>query len=131
MVALGRGAGGGPAPPPAADLDLRTVPLSATEIDYPAMRAMHAASSLAPIQQVRDWRGRPPEAPGVEPAGPLTALEPLEEGAGDTIEGTIARRGSSRQFVRQAITFAELSAILQRSTGGVPADFLVAASRTS
>jgi SagB-type dehydrogenase family enzyme len=36
----------------------------------------------------------------------------------------ILRRGSARRFARDAISFAQLSTILDCSTGGVPADFL-------
>src|SRR5580704_4446669 len=37
-------------------LDLETVPLSRSEIDYPLMREMHAASSLQSAEEVRAWR---------------------------------------------------------------------------
>jgi SagB-type dehydrogenase family enzyme len=42
----------------------------------------------------------------------------------DPIEQVILRRGSSRKFARTPITFTQLSAILDRATRGVPADFL-------
>ena len=42
----------------------------------------------------------------------------------DTVEEVILRRGSSRMFAREPITFAQLSTILDRATRGVPADFL-------
>ncbi len=124
VVPLGSGSDRCPPPPPAPDLGLRTAPLSPTEVDYPAIGAMHAASSLATGREARAWRGGTPRPPAAGPDGPLTALEPLEDCAGDTIEGTIARRGSSRQFLREAITFPQLSAILQRGTRGITADFL-------
>jgi hypothetical protein len=37
-------------------LVLETTPLSKTEVDYPAMRAMHEASSLESEREVRLWR---------------------------------------------------------------------------
>lgn len=42
----------------------------------------------------------------------------------DTIERVILRRGSTRKFARESITFAQLSTMLHRATRGVPADFL-------
>ena len=124
VAPLGNGSTGCPPPPPAQALDLRTRPPSFTQVEYPAMGAMHAASSLADGQEARRWRGGTPQSQAKEAQGRLTPLEPLDDGAGDTIEGTIARRGSSRQFLREAITLPQLSTILHRSTRGVPADFL-------
>ncbi len=34
------------------------------------------------------------------------------------------RRGSTREFARAPITFAQLSTLLQRSLQGIPADFI-------
>jgi SagB-type dehydrogenase family enzyme len=42
----------------------------------------------------------------------------------DPIEQVILRRGSSRRFARSSITLAQLSTMLDRTTRGVPADFL-------
>jgi SagB-type dehydrogenase family enzyme len=42
----------------------------------------------------------------------------------DTIEEVIQRRGSSRRFRRAAITYPQLSTMLERATQGVAADFL-------
>ncbi|MDR7556646.1 MAG: SagB/ThcOx family dehydrogenase [Armatimonadota bacterium] len=140
LVALGResappgvrattgDADGLPPPPP---LGLPTAPLSAREVDYPAIRAMHAASSLTAAEEVRAWRGTPPAA-SPPPTGPLVPLRPLPADAWpqDSITRVIRRRGSSRRFQRAAITFAELSTVLERATGGVPADFLEPADGT-
>jgi SagB-type dehydrogenase family enzyme len=43
-----------------------------------------------------------------------------------TIEDVIVRRGSTRQFARESITFGQLSTMLDRATRGIPADFLSA-----
>jgi SagB-type dehydrogenase family enzyme len=119
---------GVPAPeaPAAPDLDLRTVLLSAAEIDYPAIRAIHRASCLATFEDARAWHGGTPTARAATPTGRLVPLGPYGDGGedGDTIERTISRRGSSRQFLREQISLNELSAILDRSTQGIPADFL-------
>jgi SagB-type dehydrogenase family enzyme len=42
----------------------------------------------------------------------------------DTIEEVIVRRGSTRQFAREAITFTQLSTMLDRAARGINADFL-------
>ena len=62
-------------------------------------------------------------------AGPSGQLFPLrvhgDHDIGvDSIGQVIQRRGSTRQFVHSAITFAHLSTILHGATRGVPADFL-------
>jgi len=131
LVALGR------TPPQAAafapsvePLALETVPLSKKEIDYPVMRAMHEASSLESEEEVRAWRGvkqeigKRKDGSGKEVRSfPLRSLSD-QETPRDTIEEVIIRRGSTRQFSDQSITFAQLSTMLDRATRGVGADFL-------
>ena len=116
-------------PPPPREippLRLETVPLSGKEVDYPAMREMHAASSLLSPEEVAAWRGKTPVLKLQEPAGELIALEPLEDAemSRDPIERVILRRGSTRQFAHEPITFVQLSTLLDRATRGLPADFL-------
>src|SRR5438132_12493644 len=57
LLALGRGAPSPPPAPPAPPLGLPTLPLSAREVDYPAIRHAHAASSLTTAKKVAAWRG--------------------------------------------------------------------------
>ncbi|MBI3015501.1 MAG: SagB/ThcOx family dehydrogenase [Candidatus Tectomicrobia bacterium] len=127
LIPLGRDRTSAPAPPsPAGPLLLPTVPLSKTEVDYPAIRAMHAASSLHSESEAADWRGRTPAQEGPPPEGllfPLCALKDADLPA-DSIAQVILRRGSTRQFAGEPITFAQLSTMLDRATRGVPADFL-------
>jgi SagB-type dehydrogenase family enzyme len=117
-----------PAPPPGEmqRLGLETVPLSRTEVDYPVMREMHAASSLMSAEEVRMWRGKGPTKPLPAASGRVIRLEPLSdlEIRLDSIEQVILRRGSTRQFAREPITLEQLSTLLDRATRGVPADFL-------
>src|SRR5579864_9218139 len=127
LVAIGHVA----EPPPSAPteispLRLETVPLSRKEVDYPAMREFHAASSLLSPEEVAAWRGETPIAIIKGPAGKVVPLEPPEpaEVPHDPIERVILRRGSTRQFAREPITFAQLSTLLDRTIRGVPADFL-------
>ncbi len=109
-----------------APLDLPIVPYSSSEVDYPAMRKMHEASSLESAAEVTAWRGKTPPLPLPAPKGATTTLQPINESSipHDTIEQVIARRGSTRHFSREAITFAQLSTVLDRATRGIPADFL-------
>ena len=116
-----------PSPSPEIEkLALPIVPYSAEEVNYASMRKMHEASSLASAAEVAAWRGR---APGNEmsPAKETTtALLPLNDSGvpSDTIEQVIVRRGSTRQFSRDPIPFAQLSTMLDRATRGVSADFV-------
>jgi SagB-type dehydrogenase family enzyme len=106
-------------------LRLETVPLSEREVDYPAMRAMHEASSLLSPEEVARWRDNPiPVKPKMD--GEVIPLAPLDEAQipNDSIEQVIRRRGSTRQFARVPISFDQLSTVLDRSTRGVCADFL-------
>jgi SagB-type dehydrogenase family enzyme len=112
-------------------LGLETVPLSRDEIDYPLMREMHAASSLDSAEEVAAWREHTPFASTATtelppPDGPIVRLEPLsdEEIPRDPIEQVILRRGSSRRFSRTPINLSQLSTMLDRTTRGIPADFL-------
>jgi len=132
LVALGHATSDAPVPPPTMEpLALETVLLSKTEVDYPAMRAMHEASSLESEEEVVAWRGEAPrnrgtrrDEGGKEPR--FLPLQPLgdDEIPQDKIEEVVIRRGSTRQFARESITFAQLSTMLDRATRGIPADFL-------
>lgn len=129
LVALGRTGHEAPPAPPLEPLSLETVRVSASEVDYPIMREVHAASSLELPAEVVAWRARPAATAPTESAaaGPRVALRPLSGDAlpMDSIEEVIIRRGSTRQFQRGAgIGFEQLSAILERSTRGLAADFL-------
>src|SRR4029453_13230542 len=119
--------------PPVDPLTFQTAPLSKTEVDYPAIRAMHEASSLENEVEVIDWRGQTLGNPSTLTGRPipiakdrLIALQPLgdDEMARDSLEDVIQRRGSTRQFSRESISFRQLSTMLDRATRGVPADFL-------
>jgi SagB-type dehydrogenase family enzyme len=129
--------------PPIAPLALETTPLSKTEVDYPAMRAMHEASSLESEAEVAAWREGAKKAEGVTKAQGerirdkraeprLFPLEPLSDDAlpREAIEEVIMRRGSTREFARESITFSQLSTMLDRATRAIHADFLSPAEPT-
>ncbi len=107
-------------------LGLETVPLSRSEADYPAMRAMHEASSLHSEAEAAEWRAGAParEFPVVEGTCVPLELYGEEEISRDPINEVILRRGSTRKFARAPISFAQLSTILDRATRGIAADFL-------
>jgi SagB-type dehydrogenase family enzyme len=122
------------APPPAPRLerlDLRTLPLSRTEVDYPIMRELHAASGLAAPEEVASWRTAARDlaakaSAAAERRGPVIPL-PAETGevAGDRFEDVVLRRGSTRRFERGAAwSLPQLSAALGGAMRGIPADFL-------
>jgi len=126
LVGLGHVSAAPPSAPEISPLELPTVAYSAEEVDYPAMRKMHAASSLDSASEVTNWHGETP-TPAIPAAkGALTVLTPLDEAriSKDTIEQVISRRGSTRQFSRDAITVQQLSTMLEHATRGMPADFL-------
>jgi len=107
-------------------LRLETVPLSRTEVDYPAMWEMHQQSSLSSEDEVASWGASTGLTARSMPVGQCVSLLPWsdDELLPDTIEQVIQRRGSTRQFAREPMTLAQLSTLLDRSTRGIPADFL-------
>src|SRR5437667_1532013 len=123
VVALGRGAPPAPPAPAAAPLGLATLPLSAREVDYPAIREAHAASCLATAEEAAVWHGAAPR-PAPAPAESAVSLAPLDADAvPEPIETVIRRRGSMRDFSPEPLRFDQLSAIVRAITRGVPGDF--------
>jgi SagB-type dehydrogenase family enzyme len=126
LVAIGRSSRASAAKGAIARLGLATVAYSKAEVEYPAMRQMHDASSLLSPDEVVAWRknqlSNKPSSQTVEGMDP----KPLSDKdiPRDPIEQVILRRGSTRKFARDPIDFAELSALLDRTTRGIPADFL-------
>jgi SagB-type dehydrogenase family enzyme len=130
LVALGPSSATkiGPSPPMPL-LVLETTPLSKNEVNYPAMQAVHEASSLESEAEVRVWREETGTARGkrIKDENGDAQIFPLQllsngELPQDTIEEVIVRRGSTREFSRDSITFAQLSTMLDRTTRGIDAD---------
>ena len=108
------------------DLHPEVLPLSPAQVDYPAIREMHVASSLTHASEIAEWRSAKIERQMPEALGNLIPLsnssqQPL---AGEPIEQVIQRRASTRRFARKAISFADLSLILDRATRHIPVDFI-------
>jgi SagB-type dehydrogenase family enzyme len=102
------------AAPPTATLEPiahAVLPLSRSEVDYPALREARAASSLADPAAVRAWRAGRPPAPSA-PAAPTTVLPPPDLAAGRGLGDTIQRRGSTRRFAPTPLSAAQLGAAL-------------------
>jgi SagB-type dehydrogenase family enzyme len=118
----------GPATPPApavavAPLALETLPLSEAEVDYPALREVHAASSLATPEDVRRWRaalaGVAVDAPARGDAVPLPAPRPR---AGRGLGETIQHRGSTRRFGHAPLAADELATVLWAAARPIEGD---------
>lgn len=126
VVAIGHQQRVSGAAPDAPALELPIVPYSQSEVDYPAMRKMHEASSLESADEVKAWQKVEFESEQPAPKGTTTSLSvpPDAKIPKDTIEQVISRRGSTRQFSHDPITLPQLSLIFDRATRGIPADFL-------
>lgn len=106
--------------PPVSDVNLETVAID-YEIEYPEINAMHEASCLTTETDVSAWRQQvtrePKESTKMIPLAPsIKSKEPLEK--------TIIKRGSTRKFSLESITFEELSTILNKTTSGIDSDFI-------
>ncbi|HXH07950.1 MAG TPA: SagB family peptide dehydrogenase [Vicinamibacterales bacterium] len=136
MVALGRTSAPPPPVPSIPPLAAETVPPSRSEIDYPIMRRMHAASSLESASEVAAWRDAAnalraelgalarPNA-GAAPDDRVRLPVPAAALPRDPLEEVILRRGSTRQFDRNASwTLDQLALAMACATAPLPADFL-------
>jgi len=139
LVALGGASVVPPPAPPLSPLGFETLPLSAHEVAYPEIVAAHRASSLASAEEVAAWRGAAATADGQDaeadtPTHEATAalavvpLAPVTATPEEPIERVILRRGSTREFARDPISFDVLSTVLRSVTGDVGADFPPAAA---
>jgi SagB-type dehydrogenase family enzyme len=115
MVTIGRAAEEVPTEvPDIPKLSFPTVPLSRSEVEYPELREIHAASSLASVEEVTAWRSR-----SFRKDEPRHRFFLRPESSTDSIERVILRRGSTRYFERVSISRDQLMTILQTSTQGV------------
>ena len=131
LVGLGAGAALPPAAPPMEPLHLEVAPLSPEELDYPAIRIMHTASSLESPDDAAEWRGTAPETPWPPVTGELFPLYPetADSLPSAALEDVIRRRGSARRFARQPLSLAQLSNVLVSATQPIPADCLAPSGR--
>jgi SagB-type dehydrogenase family enzyme len=97
LVPLGSGASSLATPPPAPRLDLPIQAYSFREVDYPLIREVHQATTLAGPDEVRAFRQ------GSAPTQPLVVPD---------VEAVIRRRGSARRFAQTPIPRGTLEAML-------------------
>ena len=124
VVPVGRGSA---TPPPRSPgpLGFETVPIAEHHPTVPAVTEMHSASALDSPRQVAEWQRARPDAAVTPPASPSVPLDPEAMGQSPALglQRAIERRGSARQFSRESIGFAQLSAALASATRGVAADY--------
>jgi SagB-type dehydrogenase family enzyme len=94
-------------------LDLEVAPLSREEVPYPEAHALHRASTLIDVEDVRRYRGSPIE----EATAAVVASSSREP-----LETVLRRRGSVREFATDAVPSQELAAVLSRAMGPIPSD---------
>ena len=97
--------------PEVVPLSLRTAPISDYELEFPAIWEAQEALSLATADEVVSWRSAAGPSTALEASGLLVHLEhsTADEMSQDLIESVIIRRGSSRRFSHDSITFQQLS----------------------
>ncbi len=96
-----------------------TEPVSKYEVAYPDIVTLHRESSFLTPQEVAEWRNQPPStlSPSTPSPSALAPLQPLPppELPTDALETVIRRRGSTRQFTHDPISFTQLSTLLTYS----------------
>ncbi len=91
------------------------------DIYFEAIDKMHESSSLTSNQEVLIWRKNIVHDIS-QPSSNHIKLE-NNINSDDKLEQVILRRGSTRKFSHEAISFGQMSTILNRSAGGYIADF--------
>ncbi|MCY4366804.1 MAG: SagB/ThcOx family dehydrogenase [Chloroflexi bacterium] len=125
LVSVGSGSAIPPDCPELTPLDLEVAPYSPREIEYPQILEAHKSAILASGDEARNLREAPPPEVEINGTGNVLPLDPLppDEFPEEAIEPLIVRRGSSRRFRREAITFSQLSTILNAGLGDITTDF--------
>jgi SagB-type dehydrogenase family enzyme len=108
-------------------IDPSFIQLSQSEAEYPQVWEAHEASYLRDFSEVRAWTGpgdeKPsnPAAPSSDRSYPLDPSRPRPD-EGPDLAQVILRRGSTRRFSPEPVTFEQLSNVLYHSTRGVQLD---------
>lgn len=91
------------------------------EIEYPEINAMHESSCLLTKEDVSSWRCQitreQKDSTKLIPLGTSIKSE-------ESLEQTIIKRGSTRKFSLESITYDGLSTILSKTTSGIDSDFV-------
>ena len=106
-------------------LNLTTEPLSNYTFDDAEIKKIHQGSSFSSLEQIDKWKlnysvSHQKTSSNCIKLEQQQPLSPTDE----TIENTIIKRGSTRKFSRESISFEQLSNILHYSTRGVSTDYL-------
>ncbi len=107
-------------------LDFEVEPLSKEEGEYPIIWKTNEASELCGLAEVKAWReSLKPRTIRTRSNGSMFRLRALkEENSIPSLEEVILRRGSTRKFAHQPISFEHLSTIIRASASDIPLDFL-------
>lgn len=127
LIPLGRTRESAPASPAVSPLNLPTQPISSSEIVFPEIVAMHAASNLASSAEAAEWRANPLQRSLPAPTGSLTRLRPFDPSQipAESIEAVIQRRRSNRNYaVETPLPFDAFSTVLDRAMRGTAMDCL-------
>lgn len=109
-------------------LNHETVPISEKgEVEYPMIWKIHESSNLHSKDEVKKWidadiiiKQKAPTQVSILDSIPLL---PANYSNDPPLRDVILLRGSSRQFARKPISFAQLCNILYSSITGIPLDF--------
>jgi len=113
-----------PAATPIDGIEHATLPVSSSEVDYPLIHEIQAASRLDTAGAVRAWRSREWSSASPAPASSaeLVPLPPPRGRAGRGLGETIQRRGSTRQFGHASLSAEELGTALWAAARPFEAD---------
>ena len=138
VVTIGAGAAAPRAEPPPPRLHLRTIPASRAPRAFPAIGAVHDATTLPTPAAAQAWRaaaldtaGSLPSARSSDAHGAASAessargAPSVDQAADESIEAVILRRGSARGFGSGGISFAQLEALLDVIHAPPPLDVVV------
>jgi len=108
-------------------LNLETVPVSASELEFPPLPAMNRGTRLESREEVAAWRANPLRRTLPEPTGEVIPLRPIASDAapGMVVDDAIRRRRSTRHYdLDTPIPFDAISTLLERSNRGAAFDCL-------
>ena len=120
ILPLGRTETDMPTSPPLSEINLEAVS-SDYESDYPEINTIHNSSCLLDEQEVSLWK-RPITLEKISHGESIPLGENIK--VQQSLEETIIKRGSTRKFSYDSITFEQLSTILDQTTSGINADFV-------
>lgn len=119
MVPLGKTGSEAPACP-ALPEDTPEAIESDYDIEYPEINAMHESSSLITESEVMSWR-RPMVLENAHHGKSIPLAKSIR--SAEPVERTIIKRGSTRRFSLEPITFEQLSTILEKSASAASTDY--------